>query len=160
MLVHGLDRRFAFGVLALPGVGRSTTRIVVAFAFIGEITSPFMSNTAAAAMLLPIALGIMATLGGLVAEQAEGEHDPERLRFGSALMLSITYGITVGGLLLPIGSPPNLIGREFIEATKEPITFVEWLLVAAPVVLVMFVLVVAVLLLLNRPELRNVSGAE
>jgi solute carrier family 13 (sodium-dependent dicarboxylate transporter), member 2/3/5 len=37
-------------------------------------------------------------------------------------MLVTTYGITVGGLLLPIGSPPNLIGRGLIEdETGEPI---------------------------------------
>jgi solute carrier family 13 (sodium-dependent dicarboxylate transporter), member 2/3/5 len=161
MTVHGLDRRFAFGVLSLPRVGQSTTGIIVAFAVIGAVTSPFMSNTAAAAMMLPIALGVMSTVGGMVAKQTPGEHDPERLRFGAALMLVITYSITVGGLLLPIGSPPNLIGREFIEEeTGEPITFVEWFLTAAPIVLVMFVLVVAVVLLLNRPEVRRVQGAE
>jgi sodium-dependent dicarboxylate transporter 2/3/5 len=112
-------------------------------------------------MFLPIALGVMTTVGGLVEGQAEGEHNPERLRLGRALMLSITYGITIGRLLLPIGSPPNLIGREFIEeATNEPITFFEWLLVAAPIVVVMFVLVMAALIALNRPEIRRVSGAD
>ena len=55
--------------------------------------------------MLPIALGVMASLGRLIIGQVEGEDQPERLRFGSALMLVITYGITVGGLLLPIGSP-------------------------------------------------------
>ena len=73
-----------------------------------------MSNTAGAAMMLPIALGVMGVVGGMVASQLEGDRNPERLRFGAALMLVITYGITVGGLLLPIGSPPNLIGRELL----------------------------------------------
>ena len=101
-----------------------------------------MSNTAAAAMMLPIALGVMGVVGGMVAKQAGGDKDPERLRFGAALMLVITYGITVGGLLLPIGSPPNLIGRELLEEeTGEPITFVEWFVMALPIVLVMFVAV-------------------
>jgi sodium-dependent dicarboxylate transporter 2/3/5 len=63
-----------------------------------------MSNTGAAAMMLPIALGIMASVGRLIVGQTE-EDRPERLRFGAALMLVITYGITIGGLLLPIGSP-------------------------------------------------------
>ena len=59
----------------------------------------------------------------------------ERLRFGAALMLVITYSITVGGLLLPIGSPPNLIGRDLLESeTGEPITFVEWFGMALPIV--------------------------
>jgi solute carrier family 13 (sodium-dependent dicarboxylate transporter), member 2/3/5 len=161
MVVHGLHRRFAYGVLALPAVGGSTFRIILAFGLIGAITSPIMSNTAAAAMMLPIALGVVAVVGGMVARQAEGDRDPERLRFGAAIMLVITYGITVGGLLLPIGSPPNLIGRELLEdETGEPITFLEWFIMALPIVIVMFVAVVLVVTLFNRPEVKEVEGVE
>jgi solute carrier family 13 (sodium-dependent dicarboxylate transporter), member 2/3/5 len=159
MLVHGLDRRFAYSILGMRAVGDSTYRIVIAFGVIGAATSPFMSNTGAAAMMLPIALGIMASVGRLIVGQVE-EDRPERLRFGAALMLVITYGITIGGLLLPIGSPPNLIGRGLIEdETGEPITFFEWFLVALPIVLVMFAALIVVILLLNRPEVRRVEGA-
>ena len=161
MLVHGLHKRLAYRVLAMRQVGGSTFRIIVAFGLIGAITSPVMSNTAAAAMMLPIALGVMAVVGGMVAKQAGGDKDPERLRFGAALMLVITYGITVGGLLLPIGSPPNLIGRELLEEeTGEPITFVEWFIMALPIVLVMFVAVVLVVVLFNRPEVKRAEGVE
>jgi solute carrier family 13 (sodium-dependent dicarboxylate transporter), member 2/3/5 len=120
-----------------------------------------MSNTAGAAMMLPIALGVMGVVGGMVASQASGDRDPERLRFGAALMLVITYGITVGGLLLPIGSPPNLIGRELLESeTGEPITFFEWFVMALPIVVVMFVAVILITVLFNRPEVKHVSGVE
>jgi sodium-dependent dicarboxylate transporter 2/3/5 len=160
MLVHGLDRRFAFNILAMRWVGNSTWRIILAFGIIGAATSPFMSNTGAAAMMLPIALGVMASVGRLIVGQVEGEDRPERLRFGAALMLVITYGITVGGLLLPIGSPPNLIGRGLLEdETGEPITFFEWFLTALPIVVVMFVALIVVILFLNRPEVQRVEGA-
>src|ERR671916_2869308 len=139
MVVHGLHRRLAFRVLSLNWVGGNTFRIILAFGLIGAVTSPVMSNTAGAAMMLPIALGVMGVVGGMVASQAQGEHRIERLRFGAALMLVITYSITVGGLLLPIGSPPNLIGRELLVAeTGEPITFFEWFVMALPIAAVMF----------------------
>jgi solute carrier family 13 (sodium-dependent dicarboxylate transporter), member 2/3/5 len=161
MVVHGLHRRLAYRVLSSPWVGGSTFRIILAFGLIGAITSPVMSNTAGAAMMLPIALGVMGVVGRMVAEQARGEHRVERLRFGAALMLVITYGITVGGLLLPIGSPPNLIGRELLESeTGEPITFFEWFLMALPIVLVMFVAVVLIVVAFNRPEVKEVEGVE
>jgi sodium-dependent dicarboxylate transporter 2/3/5 len=161
MVVHGLHRRLAFRVLSLSWVGGSTVRIILAFGLIGAITSPVMSNTAGAAMMLPIALGVMGVVGGMVAKQAEGEHRIERLRFGAALMLVITYSITVGGLLLPIGSPPNLIGRDLLEQeTGEPITFLEWFALALPIALVMFVAVLVVVLLFNRPEVKEVDGVE
>jgi sodium-dependent dicarboxylate transporter 2/3/5 len=161
MVVHGLHKRVTYAMLANRNVGNSTTRIIIAFGLIGAVTSPFMSNTAAAAMLLPIALGVMSSVGALVAEQADGGGAPQRRRFGAALMLVITYGITVGGLLLPIGSPPNLIGRDLIEQqTNEPLTFAEWFLAALPIVVVMFVALIVVILLLNRPEVREVRGVQ
>jgi solute carrier family 13 (sodium-dependent dicarboxylate transporter), member 2/3/5 len=161
MVVHGLHRRFAYRVLSAKAVGGSTFRIILAFGLIGAVTSPVMSNTAGAAMMLPIAMGVMAVVGGMVARQARFTRDPERLRFGAALMLVITYGITVGGLLLPIGSPPNLIGRELIEGeTGEPITFLEWFTMALPIVVVMFAAVVIIVTLLNRPEVKHVQGVE
>jgi sodium-dependent dicarboxylate transporter 2/3/5 len=161
MVVHGLHRRLAFRVLSLDWVGGNTFRIILAFGLIGAITSPVMSNTAGAAMMLPIALGVMGVVGGMVASQAEGEHRIERLRFGAALMLVITYSITVGGLLLPIGSPPNLIGRELLVAeTGEPITFFEWFVMALPIAAVMFVAVVLIVILFNRPEVKQVEGVD
>jgi sodium-dependent dicarboxylate transporter 2/3/5 len=161
MVVHGLHRRLAYRVLSSPWVGGSTYRIIIAFGLIGAITSPVMSNTAGAAMMLPIALGVMAAVGGMVARQSEAEHRVERLNFSTGLMLVITYGITVGGLLLPIGTPPNLIGRDLLEEqTGEPITFAEWFLTALPIVLVMFVALIVIILLLNRPEVKQVEGVE
>jgi solute carrier family 13 (sodium-dependent dicarboxylate transporter), member 2/3/5 len=161
MVLHGLHRRFAFRVLDARWVGGSTFRIILAFGLIGALTSPIMSNTAGAAMMLPIALGVMAVVGGMISRQAEGDQRPERLRFGAALMLVITYAITIGGLLLPIGSPPNLIGRDLLEAeTGEPITFLEWFATALPIVVVMFIVLIVVILLLNRPEVKHVEGVE
>src|SRR5215208_4479261 len=126
MMTHRLDRRFAFRVLSIPGVSSSTYSVIIAFGAIAMAISAFISNTATTAMLLPIGLGMMAALGGLVADQAEGERDPSRLRFGTAMMLMIAYGASVGGLITPIGSPPNLIGIGFIEdETGESISFFE-----------------------------------
>lgn len=66
MTTHGLDRRFAFRVLSLPGVSRSTYGVIIAFGAIAMAISAFISNTATAAMLLPIGLGMMAALSGLL----------------------------------------------------------------------------------------------
>ena len=124
MRTHGLDRRFAFRVLSLPGVAKSTYRLIIAFGAIAALISAFISNTATAAMLLPIGLGMMGALGDLVSDQSDEHTDASRLRFGTALMLMISYGAGVGGLLTPIGTPPNLIGIAFIESeTGTTITF-------------------------------------
>jgi len=163
MLKHGLARRFAFRILSLPGVGRTTTRVIVAFGVITAALSAFVSNTATVAMLLPTALGILAVIANLMQERGvvkEG-FDPTRLRVGVALMLMLAYGASVGGLLTPVGSPPNLIGRGLIEeATGERISFAQWMAVAAPICLAMFVVLAVILLLLNKPEIQQITGVE
>jgi solute carrier family 13 (sodium-dependent dicarboxylate transporter), member 2/3/5 len=161
MITHGLDRRFAYRILSIPGVSRSTYGVIIAFGAIAAGLSAFISNTATAAMLLPIGLGMMGALGGLVGEQSDTDRDVSRLRFGTALMLMISYGAGVGGLLTPIGTPPNLIGIAFIEQeTGARITFFSWVLAAFPICLLMFAFLCVILLLLNRPEVRRISGAE
>ena len=163
MLQNGLARRFAFRMLALPGVGKSTTRTIVAFGGITCLLSAFVSNTATVAMLLPTAVAILGTLAGMVQDktgQKEG-FDPLKLRLGVALMLMLAYGASVGGLLTPVGSPPNLIGRGLIEeATGETISFTQWIAAALPICALMFVVLAVVLLLLNKPEIKRLEGIE
>ena len=68
---HGLDRRFALWVLSLPGLGRSTYGVIVGFGLIAFCHGFVgISNTATTAMLLPIGLGMMGTLGRFVSEQS------------------------------------------------------------------------------------------
>ena len=161
MMRHGLDRRFAFRVLSIPGVSNSTYGVIIAFGAIAASISAFISNTATAAMLLPIGLGMMGALGGLVSQQSDTDRGPSRLRFGTALMLMIAYGASVGGLITPIGSPPNLIGIGFIEdETGTTISFFEWTITALPIVILMFLALCVILILLNRPEVRRISGAD
>ena len=110
MLKHGVARRFAFRVLATPGVGTSTVRLMIAFGLVTCVLSAFVSNTATVAMLLPTALGFLTVIAkllqdrGLVAE----DFDPLRLRVGAALMLMLAYAATVGGLPTGVSRPPTL----------------------------------------------------
>src|ERR1700754_3092232 len=163
MLKHGLARRFAFRILSLPGVGKSTSRVIIAFGVITCLLSAFVSNTATVAMLLPTAIGILAVIAKLMQDKGlvRPGFDPTRLRVGAALMLMLAYGASVGGLLTPVATPPNLIGRGLIEeATGERISFAAWMAMAAPVCVTMFVILAVVLLLLNRPEIKKIEGVE
>ena len=64
MAIHGLDKRFAYGIMSLKFVGNSTGRILLAFGFICAFLSMWISNTAATAMMFPIALGHRLCAGG------------------------------------------------------------------------------------------------
>jgi len=163
MLKHGIAQRLAFAVLSVPGVATSTYRVIVAFGVITCLLSAFVSNTATVAMLMPTALGILAVIGQLMQDRGivRADFDPLRLRIGAALMLMLAYGASVGGLLTPVGSPPNLIGRGLIEeATGERISFAQWTATAAPLCLAMFVVLTLIMFLLNKPEVRRIEGVE
>jgi solute carrier family 13 (sodium-dependent dicarboxylate transporter), member 2/3/5 len=161
MLKHGVARRFAMTILSLRWVGGSTARLIIAFGLITCLLSAFVSNTATVAMLLPTAIGILSVIAKLLQQKelVAADFDPLRLRVGVALMLMLAYGASVGGLLTPVGSPPNLIGRGLIEeATGERIGFLSWMLMALPICALMFVALAGVLLLLNRPEIKRIEG--
>ena len=66
MTVHGLDRRFALRILSLPGVGNSTYRTALAFGVVATLLSIMVSASATAAMLLPIGIGVVRTVGDLI----------------------------------------------------------------------------------------------
>ena len=57
--VHGLDKRFAYGIMSMSWVGNSSGRILFAFGAICAFLSMWISNTATTAMMFPIGLGIV-----------------------------------------------------------------------------------------------------
>ncbi|WP_226347170.1 SLC13 family permease [Agilicoccus flavus] len=161
MMQHGVARRIAFWLLGLPGVGKTTMRVLLAFGGVTCLLSAFVSNTATVAMLLPTAIGIVAVIARLLQERGlvEPGFDPTKLRIATAFMLMLAYSASVGGLLTPVGSPPNLIGRGLIEeATGKTIDFGQWFAIAFPICAVMFVALAIILTLINKPEVRKLEG--
>lgn len=144
MAVQGVDRRFAAWMLSLPWVAASSSRILLVVGAITAIISMWISNTAATALMLPVALGICATLGGA---SAEGQR-----HFRIALMLVLSYGATAGGMATVIGTPPNLIGVGLIaQQAGIAIPFLTWMAFGLPLATLMLVLSWRLLLLLHPP---------
>jgi sodium-dependent dicarboxylate transporter 2/3/5 len=120
-----LHRRVALGVMA--GVGTRPPRLLLGFLCATAFVSMWISNTATAAMMLPIGLAVMAQL-----EEAEGGR---RLRhYGMAIMLAIAYGSNIGGIGTKIGTAPNAQFSGFMERLGSEISFLQFLLVGLPFV--------------------------
>lgn len=160
MTVHGLDRRFALRVLSLPGVGNSTYRTALAFGVVATLLAMLVSASATAAMLLPIGVGVVRTVGDLIAERNPGVTG-HRTRFSCMLMLAIAYGAGVGSVLTPITGIANVIGRGAVEEmTGYQIPLFDWLSMSAPYVLALGAAMWLALVLLNRPETRRIPGGQ
>jgi sodium-dependent dicarboxylate transporter 2/3/5 len=135
---HGLDRRFAFAMLALPGVGARPARVLVVYACVGCAISMWISNTATVAMLLPIGLSLLAVL------EAHGEGSRA---YGSALLLSASFAASIGGVATPVGTAPNLIGLGFLRREAQiDVPFFTWMMLGLPIVGVLMVVALASLL--------------
>jgi len=160
MSVHQLDKRFAFRIMSLRWVGNSSARILFVYGAICAALSMWISNTATTAMMFPIGIGIIRAMSDLLASQTGKSVDPRRLRFATAMMLMAAYASSAGGIGTPVGTPPNLIGIAMIEKFAHiKIPFFQWMAVAVPLLLVMYLALFGLLYLLHRPEIPAISGS-
>ena len=133
MFVHGVDRRIAYGALALPGVGSSAFRILLVYGAVCTVLSMWISNTATTAMMFPIGLSILAHLS-----RTSADKDKVR-RYALALMLITAYASSIGGMGTPVGTPPNLIGIGMLQKIAGvEVSFFSWMAIGVPIVLMLF----------------------
>ena len=137
-----LHRRLALGIMAKIGTDprRLLAGVLAATAFI----SLWITNTATATMMMPIGVALIAQL------EVRSGH---RLRnYGMAIMLAIAYGANLGGIGTKIGTAPNGQFAGFLERLGRSISFIEFLLVGLPFVLVLLPLVWWMLWRLGRKD--------
>jgi len=158
---YGLGKRVALRVLSTPGIGGSTTRIILAFGVLAALLSSVIDNGAVVSMLVPIAIGLIHALSDDIREAKPDTPQGKPLRFATALMLIIAYGATIGALLTPFGDAANMVGRAFIlEEFGILIAVGSWMTVSTPIVLVLFIFLVVAVLLVNRPEVAHLPEAK
>jgi sodium-dependent dicarboxylate transporter 2/3/5 len=144
---HRMSERVAYRLLSLAALRSDPLRAFVTIGLTTALISAWISNTATAAMMLPIAQSV------LLAMVPIGAGPPPR-RFAAALMLLVAYAASLGGLFTPIGTPPNLIGVGLIEqATGARISFAQWIAWVAPVNLAALLLMMAWMAFHFRREL-------
>jgi sodium-dependent dicarboxylate transporter 2/3/5 len=151
----GAHRRIALGIMG--AIGTNPPRLVLGFMVATAFISMWISNTATAAMMLPIALATGEMFRPKPGETGAGGP----YNFGVALMLGIAYASSIGGVGTLIGSPPNAL---FAAATEElvgvEISFVAWMVIGVPLVIVMLPLTWMVLMRMYPPgALRGDASA-
>jgi len=127
MKVHGLGDRLA---AAIRRRARGRMSLLTGIALASFVLSTMMSNSAATAIVLPIALS------AAMAVRAAGVPDREGRRFSAAMVLAVAWGASVGGLATPVGTPPNLIGLGELRANGIDLDFFTWMLFGVPIGLV------------------------
>jgi solute carrier family 13 (sodium-dependent dicarboxylate transporter), member 2/3/5 len=124
-----LHRRVAINLIG--AIGTRPARIIGGFLLSSALVSMWVSNTATALMMLPIAISVVQ----LVPEHLRQR--PEMKSFGTALLLAVAYGSTTGGMATLIGTPPNaLLAGYLSDIHGYNIGFGRWMLIGVPVMLV------------------------
>jgi sodium-dependent dicarboxylate transporter 2/3/5 len=129
----GLHKYFSAKLLSF--FPNTATGIIYALAVTAALLSAILSNTTITLMLLPIGLYLT-------------ENTKLKIRF----LLAIAYGASIGGIITPIGTPPNMLLLGFLE--EQGVTgpsFGEWIVLVSPV---------AILMLLAVPYLLSQSVKE
>ncbi len=115
----------ALARVLLKPFGTKSEIVLLGFLLVTAIFSAFVSNTATAAMMLAFLAPVLRSL------PADGKG---RI----ALALAIPVGANLGGIMTPIGTPPNLIVLENLSKFNNiDITFTEWMYRMIPFVLLL-----------------------
>lgn len=137
----GLNRAIANQIL--QRLGTRPAAILAGTMAVTFVFSMFISNTAAATMMIAVTLPLARTL-------------PPGDRFIKALLLGVAFSASVGGMGTVIASPPNAIAAGALRDVDN-VDFFRWMIAAAPPAIALMALLYAYLLLRFRPSVQQVA---
>ena len=136
---HQIDRAIAAKVIR--PFAKNPMMLMYGVLLISAFFSMWMSNTATAAMMIAILRPILKQL-------------PADDRYHRGVVLAVPFGANIGGVGTPIGTPPNAVAYAAINAAGGPgtITFLQWMMLGIPLVLIMLALVGQLLYHTHKPD--------
>ncbi|WIG78602.1 DASS family sodium-coupled anion symporter [Photobacterium damselae] len=132
-----LDKAIADKVLMLAK-GRMSVAVFMLFG-VTAVLSMWISNTATAAMMLPLVLGVL--------NKVDAKQERNTYVF---VLLGIAYCASIGGIATVVGSPPNAIA-----AAEVGLSFTGWMAFGLPVTMVLLPITVAILYFMLKPNLNH-----
>ncbi len=132
-----LDKVIADKVLILAR-GKMMMAVFLLFG-VTALISMWISNTATAAMMMPLVLGVLAKV------DAQKEHKTYVF-----VLLGIAYSASIGGIATIVGSPPNAIA-----AAEVGLNFTGWMKFGLPITIVLLPIAIAVLYVMLKPNLNG-----
>lgn len=138
-----IHEQIARGIISI--VGKSKTRILLGFLLATGILSMWISNTATALMMLPMATAVISAL----------PKSESHSKFPLFLLLSVAYAASVGGMATLVGSPPNVQMASIVEQNHGiEVGFFEWMKIALPISICLLACIFLVFYLMMGKE-RN-----
>ena len=146
-----LHRRLALAVIG--AVGTDPPRLVLALMSVTAFVSMWISNTATAVMMLPLASAVL--------ELTRREAPNESTNLGKTLVLGVAYAASIGGIATLIGTPPTAIFAAAAgRVLGRPIGFAEWLVIGLPVATVLLLFCWVLLVRVQFPLRGALPGVQ
>lgn len=134
---EGVDQ--AMSALLLRPFGSRPKMILLGLMLVTATFSMWMSNTATTAMMITLVAPMVAQL-------------PADDRFRKGLFLCVPFAANIGGMGTPIASPPNAVAVGYLAKLGTPITFLQWMLVGVPLMLLLIFFAWGLIWRLHRPK--------
>lgn len=160
--IHGVDQRIAYTILGT--LGTSPRRLILSIMVATALLSMVISNTATVAVMAPIAVGVGREITRPAQSTPDVKGDGGMESFSNVeigLLLGTAYAASIGGVGTLVGTPPNaIVVAQIGRLLDVRITFVDWLVIGLPIVLVAIPLAWFVLtFVVYPPAIEDVSAA-
>lgn len=139
---YGISRMIAQTIL--KSTGSNSSSILLSIIVVSAFLSMWISNTGTAAMMFAIMAPVIMDL-------------PDSNPFAKAIALGIPFACNIGGIGTPIGTPPNAIAMDYITKAGIEVSFLNWMVLAIPLMLILLFLLWKVLLRIYPPTDKEVS---
>ena len=128
----------------LHRVGNRPAAVLLGMMVMCAFLSMWISNTATTALMMAVAIPVVNTFPG---------NEP----FRKAMILGIPFASNIGGIGTPIGSPPNAIAMGFLEQSGHEMSFLGWMTIGVPIVLVLLLVCWLILYTMFKPKIEHVE---
>jgi len=136
-------------------VGTKPSQIVLGLMIASAFISAWVSNTATAVIMVPIAVSILNLVRSI---------DPEAAgkKFAASLLLGVAYGVTIGSTATLIGQPPMALMKGYLmDSHGIDMAFGTWMLIGVPWAVIMLSIAWVVLTkIVYRPEIDSLPGGK
>ena len=145
---YGFDVRIARALSAVTR--RSPSKLLLGVIAFAALLGMWISNTATVSLLLPIILLFVAVKRGKT----------KMPRFTKALLFGLAMGAAVGGMATPVGTAPNAIAVRYLADASLSLSFLSWLSIGFPLVVLLVPTIWLVLVKLFKPEVQRLPKIE
>jgi len=135
--------------LALAGIILKVFRgrpalVMLGLMLVTATFSMWMSNTATTAMMITLVVPML-------------QQVPKGDRLRKGMLLCVPLAANIGGMGTPIASPPNAVAVGFLQSAGYEISFLDWMLMAVPLLLILLAVTWWLLQRIFPPDDANVN---